>query len=103
MSGGQRQRFVIARTLLLQRPFAILDEATSQVDEQNDAAIQDALLALRPAKNLFIVAHRLNTIVGVDHIVVCAGGRVAARGTHDELMIGSEMYQDLFRSQLGES
>ena len=103
LSGGQRQRFVIARTLLLQRPIVILDEATSQVDEQNDAAIQDALLALRPAKTLLIVAHRLNTIVGADDIVVCAGGRVVAEGTHDELMIGSEVYQDLFRSQLGAS
>ncbi len=100
LSGGQRQRFVIARTLLLQRPIVILDEATSQVDEQNDAAIQNALLKLRPARTLLIVAHRLNTIIGADFIVVCAGGRIAAQGTHDELIIRSEVYQDLFRSQL---
>jgi ATP-binding cassette subfamily B multidrug efflux pump len=102
LSGGQKQRIAIARALLLQPRILILDDSTSSVDVETEALIQDALEGLMRGRTSFIVAQRISTVLNADKIVVLERGRIAALGTHAELMQTSPIYQEIYESQLGD-
>jgi ABC-type multidrug transport system fused ATPase/permease subunit len=95
LSGGQRQRLAIARALVMDPRVLILDDATSSVDASTEAAIKRALRELMEGRTTFIIGHRLSTIALADEIVVLEGGRIAERGTHDELLETSELYREI--------
>ena len=95
LSGGQRQRVAIARALLAEPRILILDDATSSVDASTESRIKEALREVMAGRTTFVIAHRLSTIALADEIVVLEQGRVAARGTHDELLESSELYREL--------
>jgi len=101
LSGGQRQRLAIARTLLLDPAILILDDSTSAVDLETEARIQAAFDELE-GTTVVLVAQRISTALGADEIIVLDQGRVAAHGTHHDLLANSSIYQDIYRSQLGE-
>jgi ABC-type multidrug transport system ATPase subunit len=86
LSGGEKQRVAIARTLLKNPPILVLDEATSALDSRTEQAIQETLDRVAESRTTIMIAHRLSTIVNADQIVVLDAGRVAERGTHDELL-----------------
>jgi ABC-type multidrug transport system fused ATPase/permease subunit len=95
LSGGQRQRLAIARALVMDPRVLILDDATSSVDATTEAAIKRALRELMEGRTTFIIGHRLSTIALADEIVVLEDGRIAERGTHDELIEASELYREI--------
>jgi ATP-binding cassette subfamily B protein len=92
LSGGQRQRVTIARAMLVDAPVVVLDEATAFADPETEAQIQDSIAALTRGRTVIVIAHRLATVAGADQIVVLADGRVAERGTHDELLDAGGRY-----------
>lgn len=100
LSGGQRQRLAIARTLAARPAVLILDDSTSAVDLETEADIQDALRSFGDT-TVILVAQRISSALGADMIVVLDAGRIAACGTHAELLAESSIYQDIYRSQLG--
>ena len=95
LSGGQRQRIAIARALVTDPRILVLDDATSSVDATTEQAIKLALREAMRGRTTFVIAHRLSTIALADDIVVLEGGRVAARGTHEELLQESELYAEI--------
>ena len=95
LSGGQRQRVAIARAIIKDPRILILDDATSSVDATTEAAIKSALRELMRDRTTFVIAHRLSTIALADEIVVLEDGAIAARGTHEELLERSELYQEI--------
>jgi ATP-binding cassette, subfamily B, bacterial len=95
LSGGQRQRLAIARAFLADPRILVLDDATSSVDASTEQAIKTALREVMAGRTTFVIAHRLSTIALADDIVVLEGGRVAARGTHAELLERSELYAEI--------
>jgi subfamily B ATP-binding cassette protein MsbA len=99
LSGGQRQRVAIARAILADPRVLILDEATSSLDSESEALIQDGLHALRKGRTTFVIAHRLSTIRSADQILVLEGGQIAERGTHDELLSANGRYRHLHDKQ----
>lgn len=104
LSGGQRQRIAIARALLVKPRVLILDDSTSAVDIETEVRLQyalDRLMAETHSSTRFIVAQRISTVLLADKIVILDGGRVAAIGTHDQLMQESPIYRDIYASQLG--
>jgi ATP-binding cassette subfamily B multidrug efflux pump len=101
LSGGQRQRLAIARTLLLEPAILILDDSTSAVDLETEAHIQMAFDELANT-TVVLVAQRISTALGADEIIVLDQGRIIAHGSHDQLLATSDIYQDIYRSQLGE-
>ena len=101
LSGGQRQRVSIARAVLKDPPVLILDEATSAVDNETEAAIQRSMQVITQGRTTLVVAHRLSTIVNADRIYVLDQGRVAEQGNHAELLEGDGIYTALWRVQAG--
>jgi ATP-binding cassette subfamily B multidrug efflux pump len=101
LSGGQRQRVAIARALLISPGVLILDDSTSAVDMETEVKIQQALDTLMKDRTTFIVAQRINSVLNADQILVLDGGRIAAQGTHRQLLQTSPIYQEIYRSQLG--
>ncbi len=101
LSGGQKQRIAIARALLMHPTILILDDSTSSVDVETETKIQDALAASTYSHTSLVVAQRISTVLRADKIVVLDGGRIAAEGTHQELMQSSPIYQEIYESQLG--
>lgn len=102
LSGGEKQRVAIARTLLKNPPILILDEATSALDSRTEAEILDTLDEISRARTTIVIAHRLSTIVGADEIVVLDAGRVAERGTHAELLASDGLYAEMWARQQAE-
>lgn len=102
LSGGERQRVAIARAILKNAPILVLDEATSSLDSESEALIQDALKTLMEGKTVLVIAHRLSTIMTMDRILVIENGAIAADGTHDELVNHEGgLYQKLWSIQAG--
>jgi ATP-binding cassette subfamily B protein len=100
LSGGQKQRLAIARAILTNPRLLVLDDATSSVDSETESEIQRALDGLMRGRTSFVIAHRLSTVMRADCILVLDKGRIAARGTHAELLKSSPLYAEIYRRQL---
>jgi ATP-binding cassette subfamily B protein len=100
LSGGQKQRIAIARALLLNPQILILDDSTSSVDVATEYRIQKALDTLMLGRTSFVIAQRVSTVVNADQILVMERGQIVARGTHTELLESSEIYAEIYSSQL---
>ena len=99
LSGGERQRISIARALLKDAPVVLLDEATASLDVENESAVQTALSRLLRGKTVLVIAHRMRTVAGADHIVVLEDGHVAQQGTPTELMEQGGLYRRMVELQ----
>lgn len=102
LSGGQRQRLSLARALLKDPPILILDEATSAIDNETEAAIQKSIAALAQTRTLIVVAHRLSTLVGLDEIVVLQNGQIVEQGSHTALVKAGGYYANQWSVQIGQ-
>jgi ATP-binding cassette subfamily B protein len=102
LSGGQKQRIAIARALLVRPAILILDDSTSSVDVATETKIQEALKVYMHGRTSFVVAQRISTVLKADKILVIDQGRIAAEGTHSQLMQSSPIYQEIYASQLGD-
>lgn len=103
LSGGERQRICIARAILKDAPIVVFDEATAFADPQNEARIQVSVARLARGKTLVVIAHRLSTITGADQIAVVSEGAIVARGTHEQLLEGCELYRGMWQAHVGAS
>ena len=101
LSGGEKQRISIARAMLKDAPIIVLDEATTALDPANEALIQNAVDTLVQSKTLVVIAHRLNTVIGADQIVVLDKGKVVECGTHAELLEHNGRYRAMWDSMVG--
>ena len=101
LSGGQRQRMAIARAILADPRILILDEATSSLDSESEALIQEGLVALISGRTTFVIAHRLSTIRSADQILVLEAGSIIERGSHEELLACGGRYFELYTKQAG--
>jgi ATP-binding cassette, subfamily B, heavy metal transporter len=99
LSGGEKQRVAIARTILKGPPILVLDEATSALDSHTEKEIQDALERVSRNRTTLVIAHRLSTIVGADEIVVLDQGEIVERGTHYGLLAKSGLYASMWNRQ----
>ena len=103
LSGGQKQRIAIARALLIKPGILVFDDSTSAVDMETEYRIQAALERLAAQTTTFIIAQRITSVTHADQILVLDNGRIAARGTHQQLLDSSEIYREIYESQLGEA
>jgi ATP-binding cassette subfamily B protein len=99
LSGGEKQRVAIARTILKQPPILLLDEATSALDSHTEKEIQDALERVSKNRTTLVIAHRLSTIVGADEIIVLDAGTIVERGTHYQLLAHGGLYASMWNRQ----
>lgn len=99
LSGGEKQRVAIARTILKSPPILLLDEATSALDSHTEKEIQDALERVSRNRTTLVIAHRLSTIVGADEIIVLEAGHIAERGTHAQLLAKNGLYESMWNRQ----
>ena len=99
LSGGQKQRIAIARTILRDPRILILDEATSNLDTESEAQIQEALDRLMKSRTSFVIAHRLSTILNAHMIIAMKEGKVIEVGTHEQLLNAGGMYADMHNKQ----
>jgi ATP-binding cassette subfamily B protein len=99
MSGGEKQRVAIARTILKGPPILLLDEATSALDSHTERDIQDALDRVSRNRTTLVIAHRLSTIVGADEILVLDQGVIVERGTHEQLLAQNGLYASMWNRQ----
>jgi ATP-binding cassette subfamily B protein len=99
LSGGEKQRVAIARTVLKAPPILVLDEATSALDSHTEREIQDALERVSRNRTSLVIAHRLSTIVAADEIIVLDQGRIAERGTHAQLLAADGLYASMWNRQ----
>ena len=99
LSGGERQRISIARALLKDAPVVLLDEATASLDVENESAVQTALSRLLRGKTVLVIAHRMRTVAGADHIVVLEDGHVAQQGAPAELLEQGGLYRRMVELQ----
>lgn len=99
LSGGEKQRVAIARTLLKNPPIVIFDEATSSLDSQSEQGILTAMNALAKAHTSIVIAHRLSTIKDADQIIVLTHGQIAEQGAHSELLSAQGVYYQLWQAQ----
>lgn len=97
----ERQRIAIARAILKNAPIVILDEATAFTDPENEAQLQASIARLAKDKTLLVIAHRLSTIKNADRIVVLKNGHLEAGGTHDGLLLKSELYRQMWEAHIG--
>ena len=102
LSGGQKQRLAIARALVRKPAILILDDSTSAVDVETESWIQRELAVLMKGRTSFVVAQRISTVLNADKILVLDEGRLVAEGTHQELIVSSPLYRQIYESQLGE-
>lgn len=100
LSGGERQRIAIARAILKNAPIVILDEATAFTDPENEDKLQQSIDRLTQGKTLIVIVHRLSTIMYADQILVLEDGQITARGTHEQLLAGSETYLDMWKAHI---
>jgi ABC-type transport system involved in Fe-S cluster assembly fused permease/ATPase subunit len=100
LSGGEKQRVGIARTLLKDPPILLLDEATSALDTETERSIQSELKMMGQGRSVITIAHRLSTIVDADRIMVLEAGEVVEQGTHDDLLRKGGRYADLWAKQM---
>lgn len=98
LSGGQRQRIAFARVLLKDAPIIVLDEATAFIDPENEQKMNAAIAGIIRGKTVLVIAHKLSSIVGADQIIVLRQGKIAAKGTHDELLQESDDYRKLWEA-----
>ena len=103
LSGGQRQRIAIARAVLKDAPVLVLDEATSNVDNETEAALQTSIERISRDRTTLIIAHRLSTIRNADTIAVMEKGQITETGSHDELVSQEGLYARLWAVQTGEA
>ena len=103
LSGGQRQRVAIARAVLKNAPLLVLDEATSAVDNETEAALQRSIRRISKDRSTLIIAHRLSTVRNADSIVVLDNGKIVESGTHNELVSLNGLYSRLWNVQTGET
>lgn len=101
LSGGERQRLAIARAILKNAPVVILDEATAFTDPENEEQLQQSIARLTKGKSLLVIAHRLSTIRDADQIILLEKGKVAAKGTHDELLRTNALYKNMWEAHIG--
>ena len=101
LSGGERQRISLARAILKNAPIIVLDEATAFMDPENEEKMNEAIAQVIQGKTVIVIAHRLHSIVGADQICVLDSGRLAAAGTHEELLNSCPVYQRLWQAAQG--
>jgi len=99
LSGGEKQRVAIARTVLKGPPILVLDEATSALDSHTEKDIQDALDRVAKNRTTLVIAHRLSTVMDADQILVMGSGRIVERGSHAELVAADGQYAQMWRLQ----
>jgi ATP-binding cassette subfamily B protein len=99
LSGGEKQRVALARLLLKAPRLVVLDEATAHLDAESEAAVQRALDETMSTRTSLVIAHRLSTIRNADQILVVENGRIAQRGTHEQLLVEGGIYRDLYVTQ----
>jgi ATP-binding cassette subfamily B protein len=99
LSGGEKQRVAIARVILKNPQVLILDEATSHLDSQSEALIQEAMQGVMRGRTSLVIAHRLSTVMGADKILVMDGGRLVEQGRHEDLLALGGLYANLHQTQ----